>query len=92
MVLMVTMTIERPMALLYSMISGRKPMVIMVVPKPRALWTQDPERITIMTNRIADIDIVNSLRQMKNSSDIVALFVAIMNDFPLEAKNSEEIK
>ena len=40
MVLMVTMTIERPMALLYSMISGRKPMVIMVVPKPSALLRQ----------------------------------------------------
>ena len=49
MVLMVTMTMERPIALLYSMISGRKPIVIMVVPKPSALWTQDPARITIMT-------------------------------------------
>ncbi len=64
MVLMVTMTIERPMALLYSMISGRKPMVIMVVPKPSALWTQDPARITIITYRIAKTDILYSLERM----------------------------
>ena len=92
MVLMVTMTIERPMALLYSMISGRKPMVIMVVPKPSALCTQDPARITTITYKIAKTDIVYSLRQMKTLRTIVALFTAIMNDFPLGAKNSEEIK
>ncbi len=86
MVLMVTMTIERPMALLYSMISGRKPMVIMVVPKPSALWTQDPERITIMTNRIADIDIVYSLRQMKNSSDYCSIIHCYYERFSVRGK------
>ena len=85
MVLMVTMTIE-PMALLYSMISGRKPMVIMVVPKPSALWTQDPERITIMTNRIADIDIVYSLRQMKNSSDYCSIIHCYYERFSVRGK------
>ena len=83
---MVTMTIERPMALLYSMISGRKPMVIMVVPKPSALWTQDPERITIMTNRIADIDIVYSLRQMKNSSDYCSIIHCYYERFSVRGK------
>lgn len=86
MVLMVTMTIERPMALLYSMISGRKPMVIMVVPKPSALWTQDPARITIMTNRIADIDIVYSLRQMKNSSDYCSIIHCYYERFSVRGK------
>ena len=80
------MTIERPMALLYSMISGRKPMVIMVVPKPSALWTQDPERITIMTNRIADIDIVYSLRQMKNSSDYCSIIHCYYERFSVRGK------
>ena len=37
------------------MISGRKPIVIIVVPKPSALWTQEPERMTIMTKRIVEI-------------------------------------
>ena len=39
-------------------------MVIMVVPKPSALWTQDPERITIITYRIAKTDILYSLERM----------------------------
>ena len=60
-VLILTMMIERPMALLYSMISGRKPMVIMVVPNPRALCTQAPARTTIMTYRISYKDIIFSL-------------------------------
>jgi hypothetical protein len=53
---------ERPMALLYSMIRGRKPIVIMVVPKPRALWTQAPVRITTIMKRMDRTDIVSSLR------------------------------
>ena len=88
---MVTMTMESPMALLYYMISGRKPMVIMVVPKPSALWTQDPERITIMTNRIADIDIVYSLNRMnlvpeKNSSDYCSIIRCYYERFSVRGK------
>ena len=49
------------MALLYSMISGRNPMVIMVVPKPSALCTQEPARMTIMTKRIVENIVVSSL-------------------------------
>ena len=64
------MTIDRPMALLYSMISGRNPIVIMVVPKPSALCTQDPARITIMTNRIVKSILVSSLLQFDCIVDI----------------------
>jgi hypothetical protein len=56
-VLMLTIKMESPIALLYSMIRGRKPMVIMVVPKPSALWTQAPARITAMTKRMVKTDI-----------------------------------
>ena len=89
---MVTMTMERPIALLYSMISGRKPMVIMVVPKPSALCTQDPARITTITYKIAKTDIVYSLRQMKNSSDYCSIIHCYYERFSVRGKNSEEIK
>ena len=61
-VLILTIKMERPMALPYSMIRGRKPIVIMVVPKPRALWTQAPARITTIMKRMDRTDIVSSLR------------------------------
>ena len=48
---MLTITMDSPMALLYSMISGRNPMVIIVVPNPNALCTQAPASITAMTYR-----------------------------------------
>ena len=56
------------------------------MPKPSALWTQDPERITIMTNRIADIDIVYSLRQMKNSSDYCSIIHCYYERFSVRGK------
>ena len=56
-VLILTMTMESPIALLYSMISGRNPIVIMVVPKPSALWTREPDRITSIAYRMDKTDI-----------------------------------
>ena len=86
MVLMVTMTMERPMALLYSMIRGRKPMVIMVVPKPSALWTQEPARITIMTKKTADTVIAYSLGQMKNFTDYCSIIRCYYERFSVRDK------
>ena len=54
---MLTIAMERPMALLYAMISGRNPMVIMVVPKPSALWTAEPARTTSITYKMDETDI-----------------------------------
>ena len=56
-VLILTMTMESPIALLYSMISGRNPIVIMVVPKPSPLWTAEPARTTSITYKVDETDI-----------------------------------
>ena len=39
------------------MMSGRNPIVIIVAPKPRALWIQEPARTTSMTNKIVELNI-----------------------------------